>query len=76
MLSLRTRLVIVRLSRKDSLSIYIILIVSFTCDMYINLYALGHTKLMLCFTDYLPSQSDPAGREKINYIKTNFHGSK
>ena len=32
---------------------------------------LGHTKLMLCFTDYLPSQSDPAGREKnknVNYI--------
>ena len=26
---------------------------------------------MLCFTDYLPSQSDPAGREKnknVNYI--------
>ena len=25
---------------------------------------LGHTKLMLCFTEYLPSQGDPAGREK------------
>ena len=25
---------------------------------------LGHTKLMLCFTDYLPSQSDLAGQEK------------
>ena len=24
-----------------------------------------HTKLMLCFTDYLPSEGDPAGREKI-----------
>ena len=26
---------------------------------------LGYTKLMLCFTDYLPSQGDPAGWEKI-----------
>ena len=25
---------------------------------------LAHTKLMLCFTDYLPSQGDPAGQEK------------
>ena len=28
---------------------------------------LSHTKLMLCFTDYLPSQSDPAGQEKTSY---------
>ena len=25
---------------------------------------LGHTKLMLCFTDYLHSQGDPAGQKK------------
>ena len=30
---------------------------------------LGHTKLMLCFTDYLPSLSDPAGREKNKNVK-------
>ena len=24
---------------------------------------------MLCFTDYLPSQSDPAGQEKISYYE-------
>ena len=28
-------------------------------------FYLGHTKLMLCFTDYLPSQGDLAGQEKI-----------
>ena len=27
--------------------------------------SLGHTKLILCFTDYLPCQGDPAGWEKI-----------
>ena len=27
--------------------------------------SLGYTKLMLCFMDYLPSQGDPAGQEKI-----------
>ena len=26
---------------------------------------LGHIKLKLCFTDYLPSQGDPAGWKKI-----------
>ena len=26
---------------------------------------LGHTKLILCFLDYLLSQGDPASREKI-----------
>ena len=28
-------------------------------------YKLGPTKLILCFTDYLPSQGDLASREKI-----------
>ena len=36
-------------------------------DPYTTLYYLylGHTKLMLCFTDFLPYQDDPAGRKKI-----------
>ena len=32
---------------------------------------LGHTKLMLCFTDYLPSQGDPAGQE-ITKVKVYY----
>ena len=27
-------------------------------------YFIGHTKLMLCFMDSLPSQGEPAGHEK------------
>ena len=39
-----------------------------TTSIFMNLGTgsgqLGHTKLMLCFTDYLSSQGDPAGRKK------------
>ena len=30
-------------------------------------YNLSHTKLMLCFTNYLPSEGDLAGWEDKNY---------
>ena len=39
-----------------------------------NISYFGHTKLMLCFTDYLPSQSDPAGREKNKNVKLIYIG--
>ena len=31
----------------------------------LKLLWLGHTQVILCFTDYLPPKGDPAGREKI-----------
>ena len=34
----------------------------------LDCFTLGHTKLMLCFTDQLPSQGDPAGREKLKKV--------
>ena len=40
------------------------------CDcgfqFYIKICDLGHTKLMLCFTDYLPFQGDPVRRKNKN----------
>ena len=34
--------------------------------LWMKITQLGHTKLKLCFMDYLTSQGDPAGRKNKN----------